>query len=90
MASGNIKETARRLVKQLPEDSIWDDSMHEIYLRQSLEKGFVDSQNARTIRVEEVRQRFGLDEWSWLITHRPWQTEKATATLRQAIFGPIR
>jgi predicted transcriptional regulator len=56
----SIKEEARRLVYQLPENSTWDDLMHEIYMRQSLEKGLADSEAGRTTNVEEAREKFGL------------------------------
>ncbi len=38
METINIKEEARRLVDQLPENSTWDDLMDEIYVRQSIER----------------------------------------------------
>jgi hypothetical protein len=60
MESLSIKEEARRLVDQLPENSTWDDLMHQIYVRQSIEKGLSDSQEGRTSSVEDVRERFGL------------------------------
>jgi hypothetical protein len=60
MQTLSIKEEARRLVDQLPENSTWDDLMHEIYVRQSIEKGLSDSQEDRTTNVEDVRERFGL------------------------------
>ncbi len=60
METISIKQEARRLVDQLPENSTWDDLMHEIYVRQSIEKGLADSAAARTTGVEEVRERFGL------------------------------
>jgi hypothetical protein len=44
----SIKEEARRLVDQLPENPTWDDLMHEIYVRQSIEKGLADSEAGRT------------------------------------------
>lgn len=56
----SIKQEARRLVDQLPENSTWDDLMHEIYVRQSIEKGLADSEAGRTTNVEEVRKEFGL------------------------------
>ena len=56
----NIKEEARRLVDQLPDNFTWDDLMHEIYVRQSIEKGLADSEAGRTTSVEEVRAKFGL------------------------------
>ncbi len=56
----SIKEEAHRIIDQLPENSTWDDLMHEIYVRQSIEKGLLDSQQGRTTNVEDVRERFGL------------------------------
>ena len=61
MAS-SIKEEAHRLVEKLPEDSTWDDLMHEIYVRQAIESGLKDSQEGRTIEVELLRAKFGLSK----------------------------
>ena len=33
--------------------------MHDIYVRQSIEKGFADSEAGRTTSVEEVRESLG-------------------------------
>ena len=60
MENAGIKEEAHRIVDQLPENSTRDDLMHEIYVRQSIEKGLLDSQQGRTTSVEDVRERFGL------------------------------
>jgi hypothetical protein len=60
MTTINIKQEARRLVEQLPEDATWDDLMHEIYVRQAIEAGLQDSQAGRTLDVKKVRARFGL------------------------------
>jgi hypothetical protein len=54
----SIKEAARRLINQLPDNSTWDDLMHAIYLRQSIEKGLADSEAGRTTNVEEIREKF--------------------------------
>lgn len=62
METINIKQEERRLVDQLPENSIWDDLMHEIYVRQSIEKGLADSEAGRTTSVEEAREKFGLSK----------------------------
>lgn len=61
METSSIKEEAKRLIDQMPENSSWDDLMHQIYVRQAIEAGLEDSENGRTISVEEVRQKFGLD-----------------------------
>jgi predicted transcriptional regulator len=60
MHATSVKEEARRLVDQLPEDCTWDDLMHEIYVRQAIEAGLADSNAGRTRTVEEVRAEFGL------------------------------
>ena len=62
MEATGIKDEARRLVDQLPDDCTWDDLMHEIYVRQSIEKGLADSQQGRTTSVENVRLKFGLSK----------------------------
>ena len=62
MESTSIKDEARRLVEQLPEEFTWDDLMHEIYVRQAIERGLADSQSGRTTSVEVVREKFGLSK----------------------------
>jgi len=62
MAASSIKEQARELVEKLPENSTWDDLMHEIYVRQAIEAGLADSRQGRTSDVEQVRRKFGLSE----------------------------
>ena len=60
MPTNNVKEEARRLVDNLPEDVTWDQLMYHIYVRQAVEAGLNDSEAGRTIDVKEVRSRFGL------------------------------
>ncbi|HWM90053.1 MAG TPA: hypothetical protein VN493_04745 [Thermoanaerobaculia bacterium] len=54
----SVKEEARRLVEDLPEDATWDDLMYRIYVRQKIEAGLRDSDAGRTVEVSEVRARF--------------------------------
>lgn len=61
MSTQNIKEEAKRLIEKLPEDMSWDDLMHEVYVRQSIEAGLADSEAGRVIDVTEVRAKFGLE-----------------------------
>jgi hypothetical protein len=51
MSSGNIKEEARRLLEKLPDDVTWDQLMHEIFVRQSIEAGLADSKAGKTVAV---------------------------------------
>ena len=60
MTTSGIKEEARRLIETLPENSTWEDLMHEIYVRQAIEAGLADSKAGRTTAVEQVRASFGL------------------------------
>ena len=61
MSMINVKEEAKRLLEKLPEGITWDDLMHEIYVRQAIEAGLVDSEAGRVINVDDVRARFGLE-----------------------------
>jgi len=60
METLKIKDEARRLVEELPEDASWDDLMYKIYVRQTIEAGLRDSEAGRTVDLKEVRAKFGL------------------------------
>jgi hypothetical protein len=60
MSATMTKEEAKKLVDNLPEPSTWDDLMHEIFVRQTIEAGLADSRAGNVRTVEEVRRRFGL------------------------------
>ena len=60
MAATNIKEEAKRLLEKLPDNLTWDDLMHEIYVRQSIEAGLADSEAGKVVEVSEIRKQFGL------------------------------
>ena len=62
MNSQTVKEAAKQLVENLPEDVTWDDLMYQIYVRQNIEAGLADSEAGRVVEVEEIRKRFGLSE----------------------------
>jgi predicted transcriptional regulator len=56
------KSEAYALIDSLPEHATWDDLMHQIYVRETIERGLADSQAGRTMGVEEVRSKYGLPE----------------------------
>ena len=60
MSVTNIKEEAKRLLEKLPDDLTWDDLMHEIYVRQTIEAGLSDSEAGKVVEASDVRKRFGL------------------------------
>lgn len=62
METTNVKDEARKLIDKLPDDSTWDDLMHEIYVRQAIETGLADSETDRVTSVEQIRKDFGLPQ----------------------------
>lgn len=52
METINVKEEAKHLVDQLPDNATWDQLMHKIYVRQSIENGLADSRAGRTASVD--------------------------------------
>jgi hypothetical protein len=60
MSDNLVKEEAHRLVDRMPKDSTWDDLIHEIYVRQVIERGLAESKAGRTKDVGDVRRKFGL------------------------------
>jgi hypothetical protein len=57
-----IKDEARRIVDDLPDDATWEDLVYRIYVRQSIEAGIRDADAGRVESVAEVRRSFGLPE----------------------------
>ena len=56
------KEEAHKLIDRLPANATWDDLMHEIYVREAIDRGLADSRAGRTKSVQEVRAKYGLSE----------------------------
>ncbi|MBI3986364.1 MAG: hypothetical protein HY343_05565 [Lentisphaerae bacterium] len=56
------KEEAHKLVDRMPRNATWEDLMHEIYVREAIERGLADSKAGRTKGVREVRAKYGLPE----------------------------
>ena len=56
------KEEAHKLIDSLPEKATWDDLMHEIYVRETIERGLADSRAGYTTDVKNVRMKYGLSE----------------------------
>jgi hypothetical protein len=59
MATTNTKEEARKLIDKMPDDSIWDDLMHKIYVRQAIESGLADSQAGPPTRCRHRPEQDG-------------------------------
>ena len=62
MSTTMNKDEAHSLVDRMSDSATWDDLMHEIYIRQVIEKGLADSHAGRTEDVRKVRAKYGLSE----------------------------
>jgi hypothetical protein len=52
-----IKEEAHKLIDLI---AIWDDLMHELYVRKTIDHGLTDSNAGRTKDVQKIRKKYGL------------------------------
>ena len=62
MATVMEKDEAHRIIERMPPNATWDDLMHEIYVREAIERGLADSRAGRTRDVRDVRAKYGLPE----------------------------
>jgi hypothetical protein len=61
MPPTSVKDEARRLVDQLPDDATWDDLLYQIHVRRSADDGRLASTTAADHRpVSPIEPR---DEW---------------------------
>ena len=62
MSNIMTKDQAHKLVEKMPEGATWDDFIHEIYVREAIEKGLEDSKAGRTKDVSEIRTKYKLSK----------------------------
>ncbi len=62
MAGSRVKEEARKLVDELPDDATWEDLEYRIYVRRKIERGLESIEQGDTLSTDEVRRRLGLDK----------------------------
>ena len=55
-----IKEDAYKIIDKLPKTATWDDLIHEIYVRKTIERGLADSKAGRTKDVSTIREKYSL------------------------------
>jgi hypothetical protein len=56
------KDEAHKLIDQLPTNATWDDLIHEIYVREAIERGLADSKAGRIKSVNDIRAKYNLPE----------------------------
>ncbi len=54
----DIKEEAKKMLDNLPEQVSWDDIMYEIYVRKKIDEGLKAAEEGKVVSHDEVRKRF--------------------------------
>ena len=57
-----VKEEAKKMVENLPENATWDDLMYQLYVRKKVEKALKQAENGEIVSHEEVKKRL-LSKW---------------------------
>lgn len=52
-----VKEAAREIIDQLPDEASWDDLLYELYVKQKIEAGLKAAKEGRTVPHEEAIRR---------------------------------
>jgi predicted transcriptional regulator len=52
-----VKEEAKRLIEELPEQATWDDVMYEFYIRKKIETGLKAAEAGDVVPHEEVKRQ---------------------------------
>ena len=52
-----IKDEAKKIIDNLPDDATWDDVMYEFYVRQKIEAGLKAIDDGKFISLEEAKKR---------------------------------
>ncbi len=60
MQATMIKEEAYKIIDKLPKTATWDDLIHEIYVRETIERGLADSKAGCTKDVSVIREKYSL------------------------------
>lgn len=50
-----VKQAAKQIIDDLPEQATWDDLMYELYVKQKIEEGLADIEAGRTIAHGQVK-----------------------------------
>jgi predicted transcriptional regulator len=52
-----LKEEAKKIIEDLPENATWDDLMYQLYVKKRVETGLKEIENGETLPHEEVKRR---------------------------------
>jgi predicted transcriptional regulator len=52
-----VKDEARKIVDNLPENASWEDLMYQLYVKKRIEAALQEIENGETISHEEVKKK---------------------------------
>ena len=52
-----LKDEAKKIIENLPENATWDDLMYQLYVKKRVETGLKEIENGETLPHEEVKKR---------------------------------
>jgi predicted transcriptional regulator len=55
---GVVREEAKKLIDNLPDEASWDDVMYEMYVRNKIDKGLSAADQGRLVSHEEIKKWF--------------------------------
>lgn len=58
----SLKQYLHTLADDLPDTATTDEALYHLVLRREIEAGLADSDTGRTVPIEAVMQRYGLNE----------------------------
>ncbi len=53
-----VREEAKKILNNLPDEASWDDVMYEMYVRKKIDEGVKSAEEGKFISHEEVKKRF--------------------------------
>ena len=53
-----VREEAKKLISDLPDEASWDDLMYEMYVRKKIDEGIKAADDGKLVSHEEVKKRF--------------------------------
>lgn len=52
-----LKDEAKKIIENLPENATWDDLMYQLYVKKRVETGLKEIENGETFPHEDVKKR---------------------------------
>lgn len=57
-----IKQTAHRLIDDLPDDTSWEKLLYTLQIRYDIETGLAESETNQVVTSTELRQQLGVNK----------------------------